>query len=89
MKSKVGLDIFRDGGFHAYMSCLGTSFPLNMPSLGERREPTSRTLEELELLAHKARAAARAAALEAHEYERQALKLKREGQGNLQKSKSQ
>lgn len=28
MKSKVGLDIFRNGGFHAYMQCLSRSFPL-------------------------------------------------------------
>jgi len=89
MKTKVGLDIFRDGGFHAYMRCLSTSFPLNRPAPGERPQPASRTLGELELLARNARAAARASVLEALEYERQALKLKRPGQVNLQKPKSQ
>jgi len=78
MKTEVGLDIFRDGGFHAYMRCLSTSFPLNMHSLSGRLDTTRRTLEELELLTRNARAAARAAALEALEYERQALKLKHE-----------
>ena len=78
MKTEVGLDIFRDGGFHTYMRCLSTSFPLNMHSLDQRLDTTRRTLEELELRADNARAAARAAALEALEYERQALKLKRE-----------
>jgi hypothetical protein len=84
MKTKIGLDLFRDGGFHAYMRCLSASFPLNVPWLGERPEPASQTLEELELLARNARAAA----LEALEYDRQALKLKWQGQGNLQNSKS-
>ena len=28
LKTEVGLDIFRHGGFHAYMQCLRTSFPL-------------------------------------------------------------
>lgn len=28
-KTKVGLDIFRDGGFHAYMMCLSKSFPMS------------------------------------------------------------
>ena len=27
-KTEVGFDIFRDGGFHAYMQCLSTSFPI-------------------------------------------------------------
>lgn len=29
MKSAVGVDIFKTGGFHAYMRCLRTSFPLS------------------------------------------------------------
>ena len=28
VKTEVGFDIFRDGGFHAYMRCLSTSFPV-------------------------------------------------------------
>jgi hypothetical protein len=28
IKTEVGFDIFRDGGFHAYMGCLSTSFPI-------------------------------------------------------------
>ena len=28
LKSAAGIDIFSPGGFHAYMQCLGTSFPL-------------------------------------------------------------
>jgi hypothetical protein len=28
LKSAAGLDIFSRGGFHAYMQCLETSFPL-------------------------------------------------------------
>lgn len=28
IKSKVGLDLFKGGGFHAYMQCLSRSFPL-------------------------------------------------------------
>jgi hypothetical protein len=27
-KTEVGFNIFRDGGFHAYMQCLSTSFPI-------------------------------------------------------------
>ena len=45
------------------------------------------TLERLELLAHNARAASRAAALEALEYERAALKLRRKNDHNLQQLK--
>lgn len=45
-------------------------------------------LKQLELLARNARADARAAALQAIEYERQALKLRRQGQEDLQKSQS-
>ena len=92
MKTEVGLDIFRNGGFHAYMMCLSRSFPLSRPTLpskSERLEPTTLTLERLQLLARNARAASRAAALEALEYERQALKLRRQGLEDLQKSKSQ
>jgi hypothetical protein len=29
LKSKVGLDIFADDGFHNYLQCLQTSFPLS------------------------------------------------------------
>jgi hypothetical protein len=87
IKTEVGLDIFREGGFHAYMGCLSRSFPLQSKS--ERVEPASLTLKELELLARNAKSAARAAALEAVEYERLALKLRRQGQVDLQKSKSQ
>ena len=28
IKTEVGLDIFREGGFHAYMQCLSASFPI-------------------------------------------------------------
>ena len=86
-KTEVGLDIFSDGGFHAYMGCLSGSFPLHSKS--DRVEPASLTLKQLELLARNAKSAARAAALEAVEYERLALKLRRQGQVDLQKSKSQ
>lgn len=82
MKTEVGLDIFRDGGFHAYMTCLSRSFPLSRPtphSKSERLEPTTLALKQLEVLARNSRAAAKAAALEALEYERQALKLRRQG----------
>ena len=91
MKTKVGLDIFRDGGFHAYMICLSRSFPLSTPtphSKSERLDPTTMTLKQLELLARNARADAKAAAFQAIEYERQALKLRRQGQEDLQKSQS-
>jgi hypothetical protein len=80
VKTEVGLDIFRDGGFHAYMGCLSRSFPLH--SRSERVEPASLTLKQLELLARNAKSAARAAALEAVEYERLALKLRRQGQND-------
>ena len=128
VKTRAGLDVFRDGGFHAYMACLSRSFPLSRTTLAsaerlkpakssgtpkpaerlepaknsttpdpaerleppkgsesqdpaERLDPTSLSLAELEALARKARAASRAAALEALDYERQALKLRRRGQG--------
>lgn len=29
LKSKVGWDIFAEGGFHTYMQCLQSSFPLS------------------------------------------------------------
>jgi hypothetical protein len=87
IKTEVGLDLFRDGGFHAYMGCLSKSFPLHSKS--ERVEPSSLTLKQLELLARNAKSAARAAALEAVEYERLAHKLRRQGQVDLQKSMSQ
>jgi hypothetical protein len=87
IKTEVGLDIFSDGGFHAYMGCLTRSFPLH--SKTERVEPARLTLKQLELLARNAKSAARAAALEAVEYERLALKLRRQGQVDLQKSRNQ
>jgi len=31
MKTAVGIDIFTEGGFHTYMRCLSTSFPLSRP----------------------------------------------------------
>ena len=82
LKTEVGLDIFKEGGFHAYMACLSRSFPLSRPD--PSRGPSgaeTRTLAEFEALARKARAASREAALEALEYERQALRLRRETQG--------
>src|SRR5262245_58850511 len=78
IKTGVGLDIFRDGGFHAYMACLSSSFPLSSPT----EPPTTPTLKQLEVLARDARATSRAAALKALEYERQALKLRRQEQQN-------
>jgi hypothetical protein len=92
LKTKVGLDIFRDGGFHAYMGCLSRSFPLSRPTFlseSERLDPTRLTLKQLELQARNARAASRAAAVAALEYERQALKLRRQGQEDLPKPRSQ
>jgi hypothetical protein len=91
MKNNVGLQIFGDKGFHAYMRCLGSSFPLSKATQHskERWEQTTVTLERLELLAHNARAASRAAALEALEYEREALKLRRKSHQDLQQSKAQ
>jgi hypothetical protein len=74
---RVGLDIFKDGGFHAFMMCLSRSFPLGKPTpehaKGEPSEPTQMTLKRLELLARNARADARASTLRAIEYEQQAL----------------
>lgn len=32
MKTSIGTDIFKDGGIHAYMRCLNTSFPLRPPA---------------------------------------------------------
>lgn len=29
LKTEIGLDIFRPGGFHPYIQCLRTSFPLS------------------------------------------------------------
>ena len=34
LKSYVGLDIFKTGGFHAYVQCLSTSFPLKDRTAG-------------------------------------------------------
>ena len=90
MKNNAGLQIFGDRGFHEYMRCLSSSFPLSKPtphSKSERLEQATMTLDQLELLARNARAASRAAALEALEYERQALKLRRKSHEDLQKSK--
>jgi uncharacterized protein YqfA (UPF0365 family) len=28
IKTAVGIDIFKEGGFHTYMHCLRTSFPI-------------------------------------------------------------
>lgn len=90
VKNNAGLQIFGDRGFHAYMYCLSSSFPLSKPmphTKSERLEQATMTLDQLELLARNARAASRAAALEALEYERQALKLRRKSHEDLQKSK--
>jgi hypothetical protein len=32
VKTAMGIDIFQDGGFHAYMRCIKTSFPLGTPA---------------------------------------------------------
>jgi hypothetical protein len=32
IKTEVGVDIFTNGGFHAYMRCLSTSFPIGEKS---------------------------------------------------------
>ena len=37
LKSDVGLDIFKTGGFHTYMQCLSTSFPLKDRTAGAAR----------------------------------------------------
>ena len=37
LKSDVGLDIFKTGGFHTYMQCLSTSFPLKDRTPGAAR----------------------------------------------------
>jgi hypothetical protein len=90
IKNNSGLQIFGEKGFHTYLRCLSSSFPLSKSaqhSKTEGREQTTMTLERLELLAHNARAASRAAALEALEYEREALKLRRKNDQNLRKSK--
>ena len=90
MKNNAGIQIFGDKGFHDYLRCLRSSFPLSKPTqyaTSERLGETTMTLERLELLARNARAASRAAALEALEYERAALKLRRESQQDLQKTK--
>lgn len=29
VKTAIGFDIFKEGGFHTYMRCLSTSFPLS------------------------------------------------------------
>ena len=39
LKSEVGLDIFKSGGFHAYMQCLGNSFPLRTADVREDQAP--------------------------------------------------
>lgn len=36
LKSNVGLDVFKKGGFHAYMQCLSASFPLEDRADGGR-----------------------------------------------------
>ena len=92
LKNNAGLQIFGDRGFHAYMRCLSSSFPLSKTtqhSNSERLGQTTMTLERLELLARNARAASRAAALEALEYEREVLKLRRKSYEDLQKSTGQ
>jgi hypothetical protein len=92
LKNNAGLQIFGDKGFHTYMRCLSSSFPLSKPTQHpktERLEQTTMTLERLEFLAQNARAASRAAALEALEYEREALKLKRKSHQELPKSRGQ
>jgi hypothetical protein len=35
LKTKAGVDIFGRGGFHAYMRCLNTSFPLSRDHVGQ------------------------------------------------------
>ena len=42
IKSEVGLDIFRDGGFHTYMQCLQRSFPLSQTPRATRIDTTRR-----------------------------------------------
>jgi hypothetical protein len=41
LKTKVGINIFGRGGFHAYLQCLNTSFPMNGGRVGQatRQEP--------------------------------------------------
>jgi hypothetical protein len=91
LKNHAGLQIFGDKGFHTFMRCLSSSFPLSKPTQHPKTEQlqTTMTLERLELLAQNARAASRAAALEALEYEREALKLKRKSHQDLPKWKDQ
>jgi hypothetical protein len=43
---EVGFDIFRDGGFHAYMRCLSTSFPVGRTKIATM--PTSVTMQRCE-----------------------------------------
>jgi hypothetical protein len=37
MKTAVGIDIFKEGGFHTYMRCLSTSFPLSKSTTRSKR----------------------------------------------------
>ena len=44
IKTQVGFDIFRDRGFHAYMRCLSTSFPVTKVA----GAPASETIQRCE-----------------------------------------
>jgi hypothetical protein len=33
VKTAMGIDVFPEGGFHTYMRCLKTSFPLGTPAV--------------------------------------------------------
>jgi hypothetical protein len=39
LKSAAGVDLFSHGGFHAYMQCLGNSFPLRTADVREDQAP--------------------------------------------------
>jgi hypothetical protein len=55
MKSEVGLDVFSQGGFHAYMGCLRSSFPLAELTLPKSEAIESGNLQGTHLNGHAVR----------------------------------
>jgi hypothetical protein len=40
LKTKAGINVFGSGGFHAYLQCLNTSFPVSAGRLGQATDAT-------------------------------------------------
>jgi hypothetical protein len=42
LKTEVGVDIFKHGGYHAYVQCLRQSFPLSDAAMPSQKHQTCR-----------------------------------------------